>query len=238
MNYKELKFKIKSIPVIGRTYQFLIGNKKIERKRKNAQIYLRQTGTELIQQLELALKSYSDDLVFFADYGTLLGAIRDHGFISWDLDIDYGVITPVDFDKAQLEKHLLNYDFHKIREFQYLGEIKEQTYTYKNLGIDLFYKTDDGVHSVAYGFYKKPNFRYHLSTDHHVRKVEYISVAGTCEIPFLGAKITVPANAEAYLESVYSKNWKIPDPEWDDNKETPDRKTCELAELGSGWFKE
>lgn len=237
MNYKEVKYKIKSIPIIGNTYQLFIGNRKISRQCKKAQERLNEVGVDLLQQVEEALETYSQKIVYFADYGTLLGIIRDHHFIKGDMDIDYGIIKPANFNWKEFEQHLSHFKFYKVREYKYLGEIKEQTYEYKKLTIDFFFKTDDGNNSIAYGFYNKKGYKYQSLYERHVRKVEYISIKGVRKESFLEIQVTVPKNAEEYLESAYSKNWKVPDPKWDDAN-VDNRKVILLEQLGEGWFKE
>jgi len=237
MSFKEIKMRIKSVPIIGNTYQLLIGNKKIERKRNEAKKNLKQTGVELLKQIEIALNDYPYNIMYFADYGTLLGIIRDHNFIGWDMDIDYGIILDENFDWSEFERHLNRYELRKVREYQYLNSIREQTYEYRGLTIDIFGKIDDGINSIAYGFYTKKDFKYSSPNERHVREVRYVRVLKVRKVDFLGITVTVPDNAEDYLESAYSKNWKIPDPKWDDEKSN-NRNVSLLEQLGMGYFDE
>ena len=46
---------------------------------------------KILEDVKGVCEKYS--LNIFACYGTLLGAIRDHGFIAWDDDIDLGQLT-------------------------------------------------------------------------------------------------------------------------------------------------
>lgn len=50
------------------------------------------SNNAVLKQLLLGVKSVLDkyNIVFWLEHGTLLGAIRDNGFISWERDIDFG----------------------------------------------------------------------------------------------------------------------------------------------------
>lgn len=237
MNWREIKYTLKNIPIIGTTYQLLIGNRKIKKKRTESQKLLQDNGIELLTQIEHALRSYNDSYIYFADYGTLLGIVRDKKFISWDMDVDYGLIINNGFDWNKFESHLNNYGFKKVREYRYKNLIKEQTYSFSGLTIDFFAKIDDGKNSVAYGFYTKKGYVYSNMDSRHVREVRYARVLSVRKEEFCGIDVTIPSNAEEYLESAYSKNWRIPDPKWDDNN-CDNRNVTLLDDLGVGIFYE
>lgn len=57
---------------------------------------LRSVQLELLAELDRLCKAHG--LQYFALYGTLLGAVRHHGFIPWDDDLDVGMLRP-DFDR-------------------------------------------------------------------------------------------------------------------------------------------
>ena len=44
-----------------------------------------------------------DNLAYFLDMGTLLGAVRDQSFIPWDNDIDIGVTPQVDLTQEYIK---------------------------------------------------------------------------------------------------------------------------------------
>ena len=65
----------------------------VEKKKRKA---LQRNGVEMIKILEKTLSEYN--VMYFADYGTLLGIIRDRNFIQWDNDMDYGILIDDSFD--------------------------------------------------------------------------------------------------------------------------------------------
>ena len=91
--------------------------------------------------------------------------------------------------------------------------------------------------SMGLGFFRKENYIYQSRNEFHVRKVEYVKIVDTKTVEFLGTTVHVPRNAEEYLESVYTKSWKIPDPKWSDDN-NPNRNIEVLHELGRGTFYE
>ena len=53
---------------------------------------------EILHKVDILCQTL--DIPYFADWGTLLGTIRHHGFIPWDDDIDIGVLRK-DYDKLK-----------------------------------------------------------------------------------------------------------------------------------------
>ena len=56
------------------------------------------TEISLLQELDRVCKKYG--LRYFAEYGTLLGAVRHNGFIPWDDDIDVAMLRD-DYEKLK-----------------------------------------------------------------------------------------------------------------------------------------
>ena len=95
-----------------------------------------------------------------------------------------------------------------------MGKITEQTYVYQNrmLNVDFFAKIIEGERLISYIYFRKPQYEYLSEYDTHVRKMKYAVVNKTKHVLFKETYVSVPENEEQYLESVFSKNWKIPDP--------------------------
>ena len=62
------------------------------------------TEISLLQELDRVCKKYG--LRYFAEYGTLLGAVRHKGFIPWDDDIDVAMFRD-DYELRIREKIVL-----------------------------------------------------------------------------------------------------------------------------------
>lgn len=199
---------LKKVKVIYNPYRKIKGDY-LTRKGIKA---LHNDGVNTIDAIEKALMEYG--IVFFADCGTLLGIIRDHDFIPWDSDMDYGIVVDNSFDWKKFEEHMNQCGFHKILQFCLQGKITEQAYSWNNnaLKIDFFAKLHEDQKLVSYIYYRKPEYEYSSDNDCHVRKMKYAVVHSTKRLKFKGTYVTVPENAEQYLESVYSKSWRTPDP--------------------------
>lgn len=57
---------------------------------------LHRVQIEILNDFIMVCEKY--DLTYFAIYGTAIGAVRHHGFIPWDDDIDVGMLRK-DYEK-------------------------------------------------------------------------------------------------------------------------------------------
>ena len=223
MGLYELKMYLKRLKIVKH-----ILKRKFNKKSLEKQDILAESGLQCIREIESCLKEYGGK--YFADFGTLLGIIRDHQFISWDIDIDYGILFSDDFDWAKFEKQLNSYGFEKIRQFRLYNRIREQTYRKGNMTIDFFGHENVKDGSICYEFYRKENYIYHSKYEHHVRRGKHAGIEKIRKEKFWGVEVNVPENAEEYLESIYSTSWRTPDPKWSVNTESDNIE--ELSDLG------
>lgn len=134
-------------------------------------------------------------------YGTLLGAIREKGFIEYDEDIDLFVLEEDRDDLLSTLHDLIDDGFELIR------------YSDKLLSI-----TRDGEY-IDFYFFKKSGFFYRKCDVGLKAKAKYLE--HTIDYPFLGTIFRVPKNPEDLLVDLYGKNWRIPkknDPSINHNK--------------------
>ncbi|MEE0052529.1 MAG: LicD family protein [Prevotella sp.] len=136
----------------------------------------------------------NNDVSFILAFGTLLGAVREHDFISHDEDIDL-IMFKKDMPKFLSLLFILRengFDVVRYEPRGFLSIMRKGEY------ID-FYFFDD---------YPKNKTLCYCCRDMYSKK----RFEDTTEIEFLGDKFQVPRDYEKYLEFYYGSNWMIPIP--------------------------
>jgi len=132
----------------------------------------------------------AEGIVFWLMFGTMLGAVRDNGFIAHDKDTDIGV-----FEK----------DMEKV--FQSLLTLRGQ-------GFEIIRTTyDDAVVSLLRNgmyidFYVMARYGEGWCWGPRVEKKDYFSKFR--EIPFLGTEFRVPAMTDEFFVEHYGEDWRTP----------------------------
>ena len=138
--------------------------------------------------------------------GTLLGCIRNNGFIGHDPDIDLGIrIEDVSYklirdirEKFNI-KHVLGF----------LEDGLEITIIVDGIPIDLFFFYKDGNR-----FY---HCAYYLGTLNGINNRQiryYYNNLDLIKHNFLGLEVLIPKNNIEYIKSKYGESWNIPDTSW------------------------
>lgn len=156
------------------------------------------------------------EIPYWADHGTLLGIVRENGFIKNDLDIDFSV--PPQVRLCDVYVALEKQGFALERGFAYRDEVVEITVSYKGVGIDFFkcHPIDTGMGNFVFVAQQDPETWRVLSVMAHERvrpQVERLR-----EIRFGRAKENartfIPTNAEKILKAEYG-DWRTPDSKTD-----------------------
>jgi SAM-dependent methyltransferase len=151
---------------------------------------------------KLVEERFGYDLFFV--YGTLLGAVREGGYIGHD----------VDFDAAYLARHTDGRA--AARELRDIGlsliedglDVRLVTTAlhihdpkHPDAGIDIFHIYFDEADELQFPF--------GVAGDTVVRRADW---RGTTDVPFPGGTGRVPVNAEQVVEQIYGADWRQPKP--------------------------
>ena len=155
-------------------------------------------------------------------FGTMLGAVREKGFIKHDADID--VFMWIEDYTPRFIECLQQYGFSFSHSFSVdndkLG--KEDTIMYDGVQIDIFYiypPIPGRELSYCCDFIVFPDC---LSRNHSVRKyggllprrLEIPMSHDVVRVPFESLSLPILANAHEFLSYRYGKDYMIPNPSW------------------------
>lgn len=163
------------------------------------------------QQRVMALYSRTRQIVneeygydAFLAYGTLLGAVREGGYIGHDVDFDAAYVSrhtrgeEAAQELQQLGLTLVAHglDVHCMGEALHIHHPEDP-----DARIDLFHTYFDAEGHLAFPF--------GIAGSTEVRQEDW---QGTREIDFPGGKGLVPVNAEQVVEHLYGADWRQPKP--------------------------
>lgn len=155
-----------------------------------------------------------EGLQYWLNYGTLLGAYRDHAFIKHDYDLDIGMWWK---DSDGVKKLFLDNGFKLIVEFHFgkwdSPEKTEYRFEFAGAFIDVdFYTIDQNDMAYTFNPLFIDNHDYSQKGVLHPIICERINnpIRGLSRISFIGGEFWVPSNTEEYLVYNYGKGWKKP----------------------------
>ena len=179
---------------------------------------LMQNGLKVLQRFD---KCMSDNgIEYTLAFGTLLGAVREKGFIKHDLDTD--VFVWADQYSPNLTAILKDAGFDLIHYFIVEdGAIgREETYMCEGVAIDIFYLHEDGGrYPYCCDFLtidKVPTFKQCMQKYGRVlaRKQEVPITKQRVKVQFESIELYIPKNAHDVLKCLYGADYMIPNPEW------------------------
>lgn len=189
--------------------------KRMEAKRN--QFFL-QNGKEVLRQFDAAMKD--GNYFYTLAFGTMLGAVREKGFIRHDLDIDVYMWNE-DWSPA-LREHLRKHGFGLIHNFLVGGGTlgREETYAKDNISIDIFYlypPVDEYPYCCDFLMYPgTATFR--QSIEQHggliARRIELPIKKERIFTQFENLELYIPSNYDEILSFRYGPDYMIPNPKW------------------------
>ena len=187
--------------------------------------YFQKYALEMLTQFDKCCQDNGYN--YFLIFGSLLGAIREHGFIAHDMDIDVAMF--IEERNSKIYHDLKKYGFKLIHRFRIEdGSLGcEETFVYKNtdVSLDIFY--------ICPPINKYPYCCCWNRIGESVTDLESMKKYGgliprRIEMPFEkkidrvqfeNIEVNIPHNAHQISEFSYGKNYMIPDPNYKAPKE-------------------
>lgn len=178
--------------------------------------YFLQEGEELLQAFSKALNE--KNIIFWLEFGSLLGYYREHDFIKHDCDIDFGAFLK---DAPAVKDALESIGFKLIHQFSSSDGGLEQTYKYKHTSIDVFYFREDGNVLYCNTFVSRYPIFINKFIRSHKCLVKRIDIPNQTMIrtQYKDAYVYVPIDCEKHLKMHYGESFMTPNPNFDYKKE-------------------
>jgi len=181
--------------------RFLIGLQIVRYGEREQQIKEDWTRQALTSMLDLRTDLSALGLDFFLISGTLLGCVREGGILSYDKDIDVGVLT--ELPAETIRQALASSGRFKVRALT--TDRLVQVEHVNGVVIDVFLHWREN--GVIYHEGQKTRW---WNSDFELKDVE-----------FLGGTFKIPSNPDQYLIENYGDSWSIPQPEFETFVDTP-----------------
>lgn len=160
-----------------------------------------------------------ENLFYTLAFGTMLGAIRERGFIKHDLDIDVFVWKD---DYCRVSQVLTKAGFHLCHVF--LAEDgalgREETYEKEGVTIDVFYVYPPfSILPYTCDFGPLPGAVTNEQSMHEMggvlaRRIEIPVSKTRVKVPFESLELYVPENYDQFLSFRYGSDYMTPNPTW------------------------
>ena len=175
---------------------------------------MKRDGLAMLAKADEVLSSMG--IKAFLTYGALLGAYRDHGFISYDPDIDLGILA--DDVPENMHQIMAKAGFQPYRQVVMAGteQVVEETYIYNKLHLDIFYYFREGndLYSVIQRKHETKEWKEANATDGFPCDRSYVPACEFERREFLGLQIYMPVDTDGWLRAIYSDSYMTPIKNW------------------------
>ena len=195
------KRNLKEIINVHGTCYSAKGVGKLELKNNSKMLYHNENVAD--SHLRIALEiSKKLRVKLFLSNGTLLGCVRESGYIGHDTDIDLGIFA-------------YDYRSNLLDEFLKSGFSVFSTHGQPNDGCELSL-IKDNIKLDIFFYYPEPNEMLSMSVWDGDKQIKYLYRKFSLKSAiFRGLDVYIPETACNYLEDQYGKDWRTPNVNWD-----------------------
>lgn len=174
---------------------------------------MRRNGLQMLAAAQEALDNMH--VRAFLTYGALLGAYRDKGFISYDPDIDLGILAqeiPADLHERMAYAGFKLYKQGVLAN----GQVFEETYIYNKLHLDIFYyfQESNDYYSIIARKHESKEWKEANATDGFPCDRSYVPACEFEKREFLGLQVYMPTDTDGWLRAIYSDSYMTPIKNW------------------------
>lgn len=198
--------------------------KKYEQKkfRKYGPIFLKKLGEDF----------QKNNIIYWLEYGTLLGAIREKKIIDHDYDIDIAV-PDNEKNLLKIEKIFKNNNFIKSHEILLDGQVTQKTYKKNNISIDVYIfilEKNNSFRTYSYGPLENKTYKETIEILGGLIAYEYkFNYFEIIDYELYNQKFKVPQNYIEHLKEYYGENFMIPNSNW---KQEDSQSYLKLEKIG------
>lgn len=159
----------------------------------------------------------------FLAYGTLLGAVREQGFLGHDSDVDLGYVSRHDHPVDVIRESF------RLQRFLIAAGYRVTRYSSAAFKVDVV-ESDGSVRGLdVFGGFMRDGMLYLMGEIRTPFRREWVVPLGTAVLE--GREFPVPAEPDRLLSAMYGPSWRTPDPAF--HFETPASTHRRL----NGWFR-
>lgn len=197
---------------------------KFRREMREVSATLAKNGAHVLTDLKTIMNSLNAE--WYLAYGTCLGALRNHQFISNDFDMDFYLCPKPEAGIEEVKNALTAAGYRHHHDYEVEGKIEECSWDRDGVRFDIFVLEEKSEGYGCYLFNRFPDSSYSHEHEFSVSLSMAPRLTGKREIDLAGVTVPIPANAEDFMKLYYGENWIVPDPNYTWENALPSRKRC------------